>query len=147
MEIFYAASTITLGNGRKTPFWYAPCVGGMMPKNIAPKIFELCKKKKWTVAQVLLGNEWIVKLRYEATLSIHHLAQFVKLWALIQRVQLREDIEDEIAWKLTSNGQYSAAYAYKLQFLGLVESLMQKLVWKAWAPPKVKNHAWLSFAK
>jgi hypothetical protein len=26
---------------------------------------------------------------------------------------------------------------------GLVETNMYKFVWKAWAPPKMKNHAWL----
>jgi hypothetical protein len=35
MEIFYAATAITLGNGRKTPFWHAPWVHGRMPKDIA----------------------------------------------------------------------------------------------------------------
>jgi hypothetical protein len=78
------------------------------------------------------------------TLSMEQLSQFVQLWALIQNVHLDEHVEDEIAWKLTGNEQYSAASAYKLQFLGLVESCMYKLVWKAWAPPKVKNHAWLA---
>jgi hypothetical protein len=38
---------------------------------------------------------------------------------------------------------YSAASAYKLQFFGLIESSMYKLMWKAWARAKVKNHAWL----
>jgi hypothetical protein len=45
MEIFYAATTITLDNGRKTPFWQAPWLEGKMPKNIAPKIYEICKRK------------------------------------------------------------------------------------------------------
>jgi hypothetical protein len=35
MEIFYAATTITLGNGRKTPFWHAPWLEGKRPKDIA----------------------------------------------------------------------------------------------------------------
>jgi hypothetical protein len=59
-------------------------------------------------------------------------------------VHLREEVEDEISWKHTTNGQYSTASAYKFQFLGLVESSMNKLIWKVWAPPKVKNHAWLA---
>jgi hypothetical protein len=28
MEILYAATTIALGNGQKTPFWHAPWLGG-----------------------------------------------------------------------------------------------------------------------
>jgi hypothetical protein len=143
MEIFYAATTITLGNGRKTPFWEAPWLAGRKPRDIAPKNFEICKRKNWKVSQALHEDEWITKLSGEATLSLQHLTQFVQLWALIQNVNLVEHTEDDIVWKLTGNGQYSAASAYKLQFFGLIESSLHKLVWKAWAPPKVKNHAWL----
>jgi mannosylglycoprotein endo-beta-mannosidase len=84
MDIFHAATTITLGNGHKTPFWHAPWLGGRKPKDVAPKIFELCKRKKWTVAQALHHDEWIRKLSTEATISIHHLTQFVHLWSLIR---------------------------------------------------------------
>jgi hypothetical protein len=131
MEIFYTATKITLGNGLKTPFWYAPWVDGRKPKDIAPKIFEICKKKRWSIAQALHDNEWITKLWNEVTLSIVHLTQFVQLWALIQRVRLHAEVDDEFAWKLTANGQYSAESAYKLQFFGLIDSPMYKLIWKA----------------
>jgi hypothetical protein len=144
MEIFYAATITTLGNGRKTPFWHAPWLHGAMPKDIAPKIYEICKRKNWKVAQALHEDEWIKKLSAEATISIEHLTQFVQLWSLIQNVHLVEEVEDDIRLKLTGNGQYSAASAYKLQFLGLIESPINKIVWKAWTPPKVKNHAWLA---
>jgi hypothetical protein len=40
MDIFYAATTITVGNGRKTLFWHAPWIQGRALKDIAPKIFE-----------------------------------------------------------------------------------------------------------
>jgi hypothetical protein len=79
MEIFYAATSIVLGNGRKTPFWHAPWLDGRMPKDIAPKIYDLCKRKKWTVAQALHGNEWINKLSSEATnllSTLHNLCTF-----------------------------------------------------------------------
>jgi hypothetical protein len=144
MEILYAATKITLGNGQKTPFWHAPWLEGKMPKDIAPKIFKLCKRKTWTGANALHDNEWIRKLSTEATLSIEHITQFVQLWVLIQNVHLNEDMEEEIYWKLTSNGEYSMASAYTLQFFGLIESSFYKLIWKAWANPKAKHHAWLA---
>jgi hypothetical protein len=53
MEIF-------LGNGRNTSFWNAPLLEGKTPKDIAPKFTELCKRKKWTVAQALHDNEWMI---------------------------------------------------------------------------------------
>jgi hypothetical protein len=68
-----------------------------MPKDIAPKFFDLCKRKKWTVAQALHEDECIKKLTVEATISIEHHTQFVQLWALIQNVQLIEDVDDDIS--------------------------------------------------
>jgi hypothetical protein len=144
MEIFYAATIISLGDDRKTSFWNAPWLGGKSPKDVAPKIFDLCKRKKWTVAQALHDNEWITKLSTEVTISIEHLTQFVQLWVLTRDVQLNDEVEDNITWKLTNNGEYSAASAYKLQFFGLIESSFYKIIWKAWGTPKAKNHAWLA---
>jgi hypothetical protein len=63
---------------------------------------------------ILHDDEWVRKLALDATTSIEHLTQFVQLWANIQAVHLREDVEDDITWKLATNGQYSAASAYKL---------------------------------
>jgi hypothetical protein len=101
------------------------------------------QEKKLLVAQAFHEDEWIRELAIVATASIDHLIEFVQLWANIQRVHLWVDVEDDITWKLIGNG-YSAASTYKLQFFGLVESGLNKIVWKAWAMPKAKNHAWLS---
>jgi hypothetical protein len=46
MNIFYAATKIIIGNGGKTPFWYAPLLHGRAPKDIAPKIFESSSREK-----------------------------------------------------------------------------------------------------
>jgi hypothetical protein len=40
IELFYAATTIVLGNGCKTSFWHAPWLDGLKPKDIAPKHFR-----------------------------------------------------------------------------------------------------------
>jgi hypothetical protein len=104
----------------------------------------LCKRKNWTVSQALDDEACIWKLSSEATLSLEHLTQFVQLWAHINNVHLHEDREDNITWKLRANGHYPATSAYRMQFLGLIESPMYKTVWKAWSTPKAKNHAWLA---
>jgi hypothetical protein len=136
MALFYAATTITIGNGRKTPFWHAPWLEGRAPIDIAPLIFEISKHKKVSVAQALLDGSWVRNINLEATFEWEHLSQFLDLWVLISNVLLHEEVDDEISWKLTENGQYTAASAYKAQFLGLVHSDMNTIVWKAWAPPK-----------
>jgi hypothetical protein len=52
--------------------------------------------------------------------------------------------EDDITWKHTTNGIYSAASAYKAQFLGKILSPMDYMIWKIWAPPKVNFFVWLA---
>jgi hypothetical protein len=46
--------------------------------------------------------------------------QFVDIWSLINNVHLQDDTEDNIIWMFMNNGHYSVAWAYKMQFLGLV---------------------------
>jgi hypothetical protein len=53
-------------------------------------------------------------------------------------------VEDDIVWRLTANGEYTSKTAYEIQFLGSIASNMNKMVWKVWAPPKVKFFAWLA---
>jgi hypothetical protein len=144
MNIFYAATIITLGNGCKTSFWHAPWLHGRAPKDIAPKLFESSKRKKWKVSQALLNDAWLSKIDWGMVLDGELISQFVELSQLTNNVHLQHDLEDTIVWKLTKDGHYTAASAYKLQFFGLIHSEMNNVVWKAWAPPKCKNHAWLA---
>jgi hypothetical protein len=43
---------------------------------------------------------------------------------------LQHDLEDTIVWKLTKDGHYTAASAYKLQFFGLIHSEMNNMCGK-----------------
>jgi hypothetical protein len=111
----------------------------MKPIDIAPNIFEFCKRKNWIFSQAFLNNSWIEKISIESSFSLEHLMQFMDLWALINNAHLQDSVEDNIIWKFIENGLYSTALAYKMQLLGLVHSSMSTIVWKAWAPPKVKK--------
>jgi hypothetical protein len=144
MEIFYAATTITLGNGKKTPFWFAPWLEGRKPIDIASLIFAISKRKNWKVSQALCEDAWVTKIALESSFTMEHLSQFIDLWTLISNISLVLEQEDDIVWKLTPDGQYSAKSAYELQFMGATLSSMDKTVWKVWAPPKVKFFAWLA---
>jgi hypothetical protein len=62
MNIFYAATSITVGNGRKTPFWHAPWLEGRKPIDIAPLIYACSTRKNWTVCQALSNNAWAKKV-------------------------------------------------------------------------------------
>jgi hypothetical protein len=40
MSLFYASTTITIGNSNIATFWNSPWLNGMKPKDIAPLIYE-----------------------------------------------------------------------------------------------------------
>jgi hypothetical protein len=134
---------LSVGNGAKTPFWDAPWLGEK-PKDIAHLIYASSKKKSWNVKAALLNNAWIAKIEGTVDFNYEHVVQFVNLWTKIQTIHLVEDTKDDISWTLTTNGQYSAASAYKAQFFGAISINMNMLVWKVWAPPKTKSLAWLA---
>jgi hypothetical protein len=80
------------------------------------------------IAQALHEAVWIGKIKLEATFTWEHLAQFVDLRILINNVHFENDLED---YCLEAHCQYSAASAYKFQFLGLDHYDMNTIVWKA----------------
>ena len=144
LNFFYACTTITVGNGARTPFWDSPWLLGRKPRDIAPLIYEASSRKRWKVREALKESAWILKIRPPTPASIEHVSQFFTLWTLLQEVHLDELADDDILWKHSASGNYSAASAYRAQFLGLVLSPMDQMVWKVWAPPKVKFFAWLA---
>jgi hypothetical protein len=144
MDLFYAATCITLGDGKKTPFWHAPWLDGTKPIDVAPLIYESSKRKNWKVAQALHQDAWIAKIDLQRTFYLDHFMQFVDLWTRLTTIHLNPGVSDEISWKLTANGLYSTKSAYEMQFFGSTTSPLNKMVWKAWAPPKIKFFAWLA---
>ena len=144
LNFFYASTTITVGNGAKTPFWESPWLLGRKPKNIAPLIFEVSSRKKWKVREAIKHNAWMLKIKPPTVISVEFITQFFTLWMLLDEVHLDALAEDDILWKHTTSGHYSAASAYKAQFIGMVFSPMDQMVWKVWGPPKVKFFAWLA---
>jgi hypothetical protein len=143
MELFYAATTITIGDGKMEKFWHTPWLHGRKPKEIASSIFAISKRKNFTVWEGLQQDFWINKPNSHKISTPNHIVDFVELWALVNEISLDEDTKDDIKWKFTSNGEYSAASAYNAQFEGMVNSFMMEAVWKTWALPKCKLFAWL----
>jgi hypothetical protein len=45
MSLFYAATTISIGNGEIAPFWDSPWLEGEKPKDIAPLFMKLPRKR------------------------------------------------------------------------------------------------------
>jgi hypothetical protein len=60
------------------------------------------------------NNAWINDLDLEANppISVDLIGQLVTLWTVVRDIQLNED-PDQITYKFTSHGQYSASSAYQ----------------------------------
>ena len=74
------------------------------------------------------NNAWISKIKMDAALTIPHIHEYIRLWVQLSEVNLQEEVEDSITWNLTASGEYSTTSAYNTQFLGVVHSVMNKLV-------------------
>jgi hypothetical protein len=136
LNFFYASTTITVGNGAETPFWDSPWLLGCKPKDIAMLIHKASSRKELEGAGGLKHNVWILKIKPSTTVSIEHITQIFTLWMLLHEVHLDKLAKDDIMWKHTVSGHYAVASPYEAQFLGMVHSPMDQMVWKAWAPSK-----------
>ena len=135
--------SITIGDGKTAKFWDSPWLDGLMPKDVAPSIFAISKKKTFTVHKALTSEFWIQNLGFEGGIAVSHINEFFILWSKLQEVQLTENTMDGITWRLTTNGKYTTSSAYLAQFEAPTTSIMEPAVWNNWAPPKYKLFAWL----
>jgi hypothetical protein len=104
MYIFYTATSITIGNGRKTPFWQAPWLDWRKPIEIVLLIFAISKRKNWKVCNAMKEDAWVAKVELGDVYSLEHISQFVRLWCLLLEVQLDDATDAKITWKLMENG-------------------------------------------
>jgi hypothetical protein len=141
--MFAAATKVVVGNGDKASFWSSSWLEGMRPMDLAPLIFGISKRKKFTVRKGMENDFWVSHLNLQDGLSVEHISQFVTLWRALQDIQLDPSTPDKITWKFSKDGNYSSSSAYNMQFLGQTSSTMPSLVWKPWAPPKCKIFSWL----
>ena len=112
-DLFYAATTIYVGDGRLARFWLSPWLDGMKPKGIAPAIFVISANKNKSVREALLENHWIQWINMSGGLSVEHIEQFCALWGKLTTVHLQYELPDDIKWNLTTDGSNSSASAYR----------------------------------
>ena len=59
-------------------------------------------------------------------------------------MQLQEDIEDSVTWRLAADGKFSSASAYVVQFEGSTHTCFRTIIWESDAPLKCRIFAWLA---
>jgi hypothetical protein len=143
--LFTACTTISISNGRRTPFWTSGWLHGLRPKDLAPLLFSKTRKKKRTVAEALHNKTWIRDLNYRTGFTTMHLQQFVTLWTLLAPIELQQQEDGKLTWRFTRSGEYTSASSYKAQFIGCAKTLELESIWKTWATPSCRSFAWLIF--
>jgi hypothetical protein len=142
--LFFASTTMCIGNGQKALFWEDRWVNGKAIKELAPLLYSCIpnrRRKARTVADGIHGNSWARDI--QGVLGIHEIGQYLQLWILIQGTILN-DQPDQLLWKWTASGSYTARSCYLTTFHGSTSCYSWKLIWKTWAPPKVKFLHWLA---
>lgn len=93
----------------------------------------------------LAYDAWVGDLALETNpqISATLVEQLVALQIAVHGMQLDEEEPDQITWKFTTHGHYSASSAYKAQCIGAPGTTYDPLIWRAWAHGKCKLHAWL----
>lgn len=92
MDLFYATTTITIGNNCMAKFWHSLWLNGRKPKDISPSIFLVAKKEEFNMRDALRDLAWIARIDMSNCLFINHIQQFYTLWAKFDLVLLHEDV-------------------------------------------------------
>lgn len=142
LALFDASTTVEVGNGRRALFWRDAWLDGKSIRSLAPDLLPCVAPSvvnSRTVADALCGRRWTRDL--SGPLHLDMLAQYLRLWVRLDSVLLSSG-EDRTVWRWTATGEYSARSAYRMLFQGSEFFVGAKLIWKSWAPRKVKFFAW-----
>jgi len=77
-------------------------------------------------------------------LSIQAMEQCNVFWDRLADFPLAPDSDDELSWKWTASGGYTASSAYFALHNGATQLNGADRIWKTWAPLRVKFFLWLA---
>ena len=90
--------------------------------------------KNRTVHDALRDRRWIKDINTSRVITAQLVQQFLSLWGRLSQITLNPAVADEITWKLTPHGNYTAKYAYAMPFFGSTITEFKKIIWKTSAP-------------
>jgi len=144
VQAFFKASTFTeLGDGRRTLFWEDRWIHGLSIEDIAPYIHGRVHKRvrmRQTVREGLHNRTWVRCIN--GGLSVSEVIEYLHLWTTLNSYEL-SDAPDRLVWRWTEDGRYTAKSAYSMMHVGSIKMCGHKLVWKTWAPLRIKIFLWL----
>jgi hypothetical protein len=67
MDLFMAATNVTVGNGNTASFWQSSWLQGVAPVALCPSLFKHSKKKNRSVNEAMTESKWIQDVDYNMT--------------------------------------------------------------------------------
>jgi hypothetical protein len=95
-----------------------------------------------TVREGLINRTWVRGIT--GALSVSAIAEYLELWNRMLYVQLNDQAHRTV-WRLTADGKHKAKSAYAMLHAGPTKFQGHRLIWKTWAPLRVKIFLWLAF--
>jgi hypothetical protein len=97
-QLFVAETSTSVGDGTKMSFWNDAWAQGLRPKDFAPLIFNVSRRKNISLSEALLNHTWIRDLNmFSADVTEQHLVEYCRLWSMSQRISLQPGICDSIS--------------------------------------------------
>lgn len=88
--LFNASTIVTVGDGQKARFWHNSWLEREVPRNLAPHLFQLVRRKNRTVQEELHNGAWIHSVRDKITTATYS-EEFVSLWISSRHHSLEMD--------------------------------------------------------
>jgi hypothetical protein len=67
-DLFAVATTVNVGDGKRASFWVDSWLEGVWPRDVAPLIFGLSKKRKCTMRKALENDFWVSQINIKMVL-------------------------------------------------------------------------------
>ena len=101
-------------------------------------------KRHQTVREGLTNRQWVCAI--SGGLPIPAIADYLALWDILEAIVLNDQLDATI-WRWTPSGSYTARSAYAMLHEGAIQFRGHNLIWKTWAPLRVKIFLWLAFRR
>lgn len=143
-DIFEAATSSRVGDGRGTLFWTDRWLDGCRIRDEFPSLAAVVRPRLLHTRTVRDGvhGAWLMDVGLD--LGEEAISEFLVLWTRLQGFHLEENVEDSLVWNWSKDGVYSARSAYRNLFAGKTVEPLARQIWGSRAPGKCKFFAWLA---
>ena len=143
-EKFFLRTSIRIGNGRRTRFWWDFWVGDSKLKDLFPLLFRIATHNSAVVADLWGrqgdgGGGWEVHFR--RSFQDWELEEVNRLLNHIFAVKVQEG-ENSLVWKIERKGKFSVKSYYRSLKVENNSLFPAKEVWGSYAPLRTRFFAW-----